>query len=162
MARPALALAPEGLIDRQGDEALFGQLLRIQVRALLLHRTHRMADDDRRMLGIAIEVLGSEQIADDFHIVLVVERDLLRGHSIAFIEVVGAIGHVWDRRLVRSKRCAASDGQDTQRSHAGSSRLQEFATIRFLFGHIESPFMVKYAERASDGLPAIDDDVGAD
>ena len=44
-----IALAPEGQIDRHGDEALLGHLRRVQVRALLLHRAHRMPDDDRRV-----------------------------------------------------------------------------------------------------------------
>ena len=37
VSRQALALAPERLIDRQGDEALFGQLLRIQVPVSYTH-----------------------------------------------------------------------------------------------------------------------------
>jgi len=93
VARLAFAFTPERLVDGQSDEALSGQFLGIQVRTLLLHRSHRVADDDRWMPGIAVEVLGREQVADDLHFVLVVESYLLGAHFPALVEIVGAAGH---------------------------------------------------------------------
>ena len=63
VARLAVALTPERQVQGHGDEALFGQLGGVQVGALLLDRTHRMSDDHRRVLGVAVQVVGDEQVS---------------------------------------------------------------------------------------------------
>ena len=104
IARLAGAFAPERLIDGQRDETLLGQFLRVQIRALLLYRAHRVADDDRGMPGIAVEILGHEQIADELHLVLVVETDLARSDCRAPVEVVGVVGHIRHWLAIGSER----------------------------------------------------------
>src|SRR5437867_2375761 len=45
-----LALSPERQVQGQGDKSLVSQFLGIQIRTLLLHCPHRMADNDRGIL----------------------------------------------------------------------------------------------------------------
>ena len=95
VARLAFALAPERQVEGQGDEAPLGHLRGVEIGALLLHRAHRMPDDDGRSLAhCGSSVFGREEIPRDVHLVLVLEGDLLQGHLVAGVEVVRAIGHV--------------------------------------------------------------------
>ncbi|MNN37064.1 hypothetical protein D3C81_1509940 [compost metagenome] len=94
VARLARAFPPERQVQRQGDEALLGHLLRVEVGALLLHRAHRVADDDRRVAHLRVHVLGQVQVAGDLHAVLVGEADLLHGQLLALVEVVGIGRHL--------------------------------------------------------------------
>ena len=136
IARLAGDVAPERLIDGQRDKTLFGQFLRVQVRALLLHRAHRVADDDRALPGIGGEVLGREQIADDLHLVLAVETDLVRSDCRARVEVVSALGYCCPSLALRGKRRAARDGKTAQGRHASAGRLQKCAARYIVCGHI--------------------------
>ncbi|MNY47588.1 hypothetical protein D3C86_1828690 [compost metagenome] len=94
LARRALALAPEGQIQGQCDKSLFGHFGGVQVRTLLLHRPHWMADDDGGVPGFGGEAFRGEQVARHLHTVLILEGDLFNGHFLAFVEVVRAVRHI--------------------------------------------------------------------
>lgn len=88
------AAAPEGEVERDGDEALLGELGGVEVGALLLDGAHGVADDDGGGGGAAAEVVGGEEVARDVGVELGLEGDGLDGDDVAGVEVVGAEGHV--------------------------------------------------------------------
>ncbi|MNI44452.1 hypothetical protein D3C73_988280 [compost metagenome] len=90
----SFAFAPERQIQRQGNEALFRQFLRIEVGALLLHRAHGVANDNGRAAGGAVQTFWHEQIAHDVELVLIFEADLLHGHLVTFEEIICTVGHI--------------------------------------------------------------------
>ncbi|MNC42719.1 hypothetical protein D3C75_915420 [compost metagenome] len=91
LARCAFARAPEGQVQRQRDKALLGHFGGIQVRALLLHCPHGMADNDGGIFRFGVETLQGEQVTRHLHTVLILEGDLFNGHFLAFVEVVRAV-----------------------------------------------------------------------
>ncbi|MNL21399.1 hypothetical protein D3C87_1426870 [compost metagenome] len=90
----AFAFAPERQIQRQGNEALFRQFLRIEVGALLLYRAHGVANDNGRVACAAVQPFWQEQIAHDIELVLILEADLLHGHLVTFKEIICTVGHI--------------------------------------------------------------------
>jgi hypothetical protein len=76
-----------------GDEALLGHLGGVEVGALLLHRAHRVADDEGRVPGGAIKTLGQKKMPRDLHAKLVREGGGLHGDQVALVEIVGVGGH---------------------------------------------------------------------
>lgn len=93
IAGSPLTLTPKGQIEGQGDESLVSQFLGIQICALFFDCAHWVPDDDRGILGILIQGFGNEEIPGNLHVVLVLERDLLRGHLAALIEVIRPLDH---------------------------------------------------------------------
>lgn len=89
VARLALAAAPVREVQRDGHEALLGQLGRVQVRALLLCRAHGVADHDGGRVGAAAEVGLGEEVARDGEVVLGLEGDRLDRHNVTLVPIVG-------------------------------------------------------------------------
>ncbi|MNE89569.1 hypothetical protein D3C80_1869880 [compost metagenome] len=89
-----ITLAPERLIDSQRDKPLLSELLRIKVRALLLHRPHRVANDYRRIVGSLLPIFGHVQVPYNLHFELIVKGDLLRRYLIAPVKVICAVRHI--------------------------------------------------------------------
>lgn len=93
----ARAAAPEGEVERDGDEALLGQLGDVEVGALLFDGAHGVADDDGGVGGgggAAAEVVEGEEVGGDVGLELGLEGDGLDGDDVAGVEVVGAVGEV--------------------------------------------------------------------
>ena len=88
VARFPVAVAPEREVDGQRHETLFGQLRGIQVGALLLDGSHRMAHDDCRTLLARLHIPGQEEVCTHLHLIQVRERDFFHIHLIALIKVV--------------------------------------------------------------------------
>ena len=94
----AFALAPVRKVDSQGDKALFGQFLGVQIGALFLHGTHGMTDDDSRQLFRLLHILRNEEIASDLHIIDIVEGNGCFRYLIALIEIIRMACRIRRRR----------------------------------------------------------------
>lgn len=92
VSRCAATLAPEGKIDRQRDEALLGQLLRVELGTLLLHCAHRVANDHCGGAAAVGQALRAVKRTHHLHLVLVVEAHALPLDRGAAVEVVGSMG----------------------------------------------------------------------
>ena len=90
----ALAVAPEAEVDGEGNKALLRHFCGVKVGALLFNCAHGVADDDGGVLLVFIHTLGQIQMTGDVHLILVFEGDLLYGHGVAFVKIVGAVGHI--------------------------------------------------------------------
>ncbi|CEI63644.1 hypothetical protein FVEN_g6771 [Fusarium venenatum] len=91
----AVAETEEGEIEGQGDEeVLLGELLSVQVGALLLGGTHGVADDNGGLAGGRAQVVGEEEVTGDGVVILGVEGNGLELDGLAAVEVVGAERHV--------------------------------------------------------------------
>lgn len=75
---------------------MFGHFGGVQVRALLFHGAHGVADNDGGRRGRG-EVVGDEEVARNEGLVLGWEGHRLEGYQVTSVEVVGAQGEVLRR-----------------------------------------------------------------
>jgi hypothetical protein len=81
-ARLSAALPLVRGVEDQGDEALFGQQLRVRGGDLLLDRAEGVGHHDRRVLGALREAGGPEQVAD-YRVAFVLEGHSFHGRFLA-------------------------------------------------------------------------------
>ena len=67
LARLALAVAEVAVVERERDEALVGQLLRVVADDLVLHAGERAGQRQRRQLALGLEraAVGDTQVPDE-------------------------------------------------------------------------------------------------
>jgi hypothetical protein len=51
-----------------------------------------MSDDDRGIFGVFIQIPGSEKIPRNLHVILVLKRNLLHSHFLAFVKIISSLG----------------------------------------------------------------------
>ena len=88
------ALSPERQVEGERDVSLLGHLGGVEVGALFLHGTHGVPHDQCRVGCPAVQVVGDEQVADNLHLVPVLERDLPDGDLVAGVKVVCTVRRV--------------------------------------------------------------------
>lgn len=97
VARLAVAAAPVGEVDGDGDEALLGELGGVEVGALLLDGAHGVTDGNGGRLNAVAQVAWIEEVARDVGAVLGWECDGLNLDALATVEVVGSERQVLGR-----------------------------------------------------------------